>query len=828
MSGLFIFINPLPGGSTVSRSLQISGSVSGAGSGSVRGVWLQFGAGGPVQQVHPGARKIAQLNWSWSGPIPNVIRPGQRFNLIVSSQGSITVPKFPKDPEPDIQNVDGEVVLDLTLEHVVPVLSVTPFQSPQAVPNAQLPLRFRLAGTLTEGQGQAPYGVPKLTYRIGAAAEVTLPVSNGTWGVDLSLPPGEYPITVTASDAFASVDSFSQTLKVLAFPTPPPVDRPGRVTPSGMPSTASITSWTRLEPQCSAADVGSSANARLFDPLWLMTRQWQMGEFQGEDSGSPVQARVRATQAAITRCHFGELSVQKAAGTAYDPATAPLETLVERRRMRPTSPTDDRMLTLAAEAGLHFLRMLDADATARKYRPAFLAASLMQMPAALAEGSDAAARLLRSLAGRAPDARRLVTMFRPTGGNPGSYVPDPALKVAAADLPAVRRVVAAWLAWYDSLFAEPAAPADDAWVPDRLEYAVSVGARLSPAESDGLTLSASEFDGGRLDWSSFDVNQRFSLNTSASPAASTMSRVMIPAPVVPRGAPAARFWEMEDARLAYGLLPAGATDLAHLMLIEYASSYGNDWYVLPLTLPVGSLTRVDSLVVTDTFGVRSLLRPIGDPALPAACFSMWQQSALRPAGEAARPPRPNTFFLPPVIGRSMEGAALEDVLFMRDEMANMAWGIERRLESAVETSLPAARPPTASMTDAAAGSAGLPAYRLASSVPPHWIPLLPVQIELPPVPGTVPVRVSRLKRGAVFQADGSRHVHPARSEALKSADTLLLYDEEVPREGTHVTRQRRMTRWIDGSTWVWTALRNQVGSGEGSSALRFDTLGTGD
>ena len=89
-------------------------------------------------------------------------------------------------------------------------------------------------------------------------------------------------------------------------------------------------------------------------------------------------------------------------------------------------------------------------------------------------------------------------------------------------------------------------------------------------------------------------------------------------PVSFPGAPAPRFWEMEDARIAYGLVPVGPTDLAHLMMIEYASTYGNDWFVVPLTLPVGSVTRVDSLVVTDTFGVRSLVRPIGDPALPPA------------------------------------------------------------------------------------------------------------------------------------------------------------------------------------------------------------------
>jgi hypothetical protein len=52
----------------------------------------------------------------------------------------------------------------------------------------------------------------------------------------------------------------------------------------------------------------------------------------------------------------------------------------------------------------------------------------------------------------------------------------------------------------------------------------------------------------------------------------------------------------------------------------------------------------------------------------------------------------------------------------------------------------------------------------------------------------------------------------------------LLYDEEVPRDGVRLTRQRRMTRWTDGSTWVWTSFRNDVGRGEGSSGLQFDQV----
>ena len=51
----------------------------------------------------------------------------------------------------------------------------------------------------------------------------------------------------------------------------------------------------------------ASLSARVFDPLWLLTRQWQVGEFQGEDAGMPVLARVRAQTTMLSRIHLGEL-----------------------------------------------------------------------------------------------------------------------------------------------------------------------------------------------------------------------------------------------------------------------------------------------------------------------------------------------------------------------------------------------------------------------------------------------------------------------------------------------------------------------------------------
>src|SRR5438552_10870653 len=87
-------------------------------------------------------------------------------------------------------------------------------------------------------------------------------------------------------------------------PHPLPVPPPQPPTSLGQ-VTSSITSWTRLEPHCRDADMRATLGARVFDPLWMLTRQWQVGEFQAEDAGMPVMARLRGTSALFSRCALG-------------------------------------------------------------------------------------------------------------------------------------------------------------------------------------------------------------------------------------------------------------------------------------------------------------------------------------------------------------------------------------------------------------------------------------------------------------------------------------------------------------------------------------------
>jgi len=133
----------------------------------------------------------------------------------------------------------------------------------------------------------------------------------------------------------------------------------------------SITTWMRLEPRSRNADMNAGLQARIYDPLWLLARQWQVGEFQGEDNGSPASARWHGESSRFTRYYPGTLADKTPVeGQVFDSNTVPLETLVERERVRP-EPGKLEKLRFAAEAGQQFLRILGQQSTSRDYRDAF-------------------------------------------------------------------------------------------------------------------------------------------------------------------------------------------------------------------------------------------------------------------------------------------------------------------------------------------------------------------------------------------------------------------------------------------------------------------------
>jgi hypothetical protein len=101
--------------------------------------------------------------------------------------------------------------------------------------------------------------------------------------------------------------------------------------------------------------------------------------------------------------------------------------------------------------------------------------------------------------------------------------------------------------------------------------------------------------------------------------------------------------------------------------------------VFAIDLNLGSLCQTHSLVITDTFGVRVLIKPNSESGVPHSLWRMFQLSFTRGSGIGV--PVSNTFFLPLTLVKSLHGRPIEEVLFLRDEMANLAWAVERQVES---------------------------------------------------------------------------------------------------------------------------------------------------
>jgi len=336
----------------------------------------------------------------------------------------------------------------------------------------------------------------------------------------------------------------------------------------------------------------------------------------------------------------------------------------------------------------------------------------------------------------------------------------------------VLAVARRWLQWEHS-YAGAAGGDPTAWQPGRMEYAFTLGAQL---DDKAITLAAAEYADGRLDWDDVDV---VAVSAATGPAASTaVVQTALPAAVHYPGMPAPRWWQFEDARVDFGGIETAPADLARMLVTEFASIYGNDWYLLPVDLPFASVTVVTSLVVTDTFGDRTLISAAEDTGADDwSLFKLATRDGKRFGG----------LFLAPVSGSTLDAEPIEDVVLIRDELANLGWAVERTVADAIGRPVDRVRDAGPACTGAPVNDdyepAAALAYELAASVPEHWIPLLPEEMT---------AGMNRLVRGAMERVrDGELEPIEPRGRLLLPGRPLALCEEEIPRSGARVTRAYR-------------------------------------
>jgi hypothetical protein len=594
-----------------------------------------------------------------------------------------------------------------------------------------------------------------------------------------------------------------------------------------------VNTWNRLESRPRSESLVRALEAEVRDPLWMLTRQWQMGEFRGSDAGSPVFAKVQVDTTTLTKYRAGESVPELMTGSV------PMEATVERRPLAFTVGGQAMALDLRLAIGREWLALI---AGIGNYRAAYLAAYpiLAPDPAVAADAqlcSDPRVwEMFAAVAGRAMDGGALYEYLVADD----THEPwDGVAGVLAADQPGLHSAALSLIAWFQRLILQPPVGGDDAWNPQQLEYQFGASAPL-PGGREKVYI-ADEYADGQLDWYRLDVDgaaaalgavsgsEVVNLPGPVLPAA----RTMIPVPVSFSGMPNTRWWTFEDQKTNYGDVDASTTDLAKLMFLEFALVYANDWFVIPYTLPVGAVAAVRGLAVTNTFGER-LWVEAADAGLDAD-DKRWSMFTINVRGVDNAPADPSLLLLP-TVAKIDEGAPIEDVMMVRDEVANMVWGIEQTVPLATgETGrgLEQARLLHAFLqAKVAAGPPALPPvapiqYEVMTTVPENWIPFIPVHVD----GSNREIQLQRAALPRILDGDTAvpvkiqpRGVLLRQGLDLAVPTTYLVNEEEVPRAGARVLQAFERTRWNDGRVFVWQRVRRQTGRGEGSSGLAFDVL----
>jgi hypothetical protein len=617
-----------------------------------------------------------------------------------------------------------------------------------------------------------------------------------------------------------------------------------------------ITTWNRVEGRPRTVNFNRALRAEVRDALWMLTRQWQAGELNGEDAGSPASMRASIATTRLTRFKAGDAPPQDFNDNL------PFETQIERRPVRYNIGADKVALNLRLLLGRRWLRQIKGIGD---YAALFVAKYSIALPdATRREDASVCAHpeVLQSFcaaAGRGMDGAGLYQYLM---GATTRHAYD-GIAVLDTHKPALDTAAGRFLAWAERIFSQPAAPADNlAWNAERLEYRFACSAPDPDPNAVGAekTYVADEYYHGTLDWYGLDVVSGNGAPLGASDAVSapdprsSITRTMLPAPLTFPGMPHPRWWTIEDSKTNFGEIRPDTTDLAKLLLIEFGLVYSNDWFIIPFTLPAGGIVDMQALVVTDVFGDRYWIDAAG-----AGADANWQRwsfltvsaaerapvpRAFDPAGRAraANPPADTALLFLPTVPKVQESAPHEDVRFMRDEMANMVWAIEKTIPApdghgrSGDVSARETRAYHERLVQAqSSGTAQAPLlentakvrYDLMSTVPENWIPFIAVRSR----GGNREINLQRASTLRNIEGDNlaPAKVKPRTSLLRTGLDqttpaAYLVPEEEVPRAGIVVTQSWQRTRGPDGRVHTWIGVRKRVGRGEGSSGLAFDRL----
>jgi hypothetical protein len=594
-----------------------------------------------------------------------------------------------------------------------------------------------------------------------------------------------------------------------------------------------VASWNRLEGRPRTDNFDRAAKAEVRDALWMLMKQWQMGEFRADDAGSILQAKVQVSVTGLRKYKAGLGAVEP-----FDDSM-PLEARVERRPIPFLQDRKKVSLDIRLFLGRQWLKMLKA---VGNYASSFVQKYPIKLPDptrkedAIYCAHPEVWQTFAAVAGRCMDGAALYFYLK---ADPAHHAYD-GIPVLSSQQQAIDLLAKQFVQWFEGFFYQPTSDASDAWVPDRMEYQFACSAPEAAAEK---VLVADQYYQGRLDWFNFDIDASRStlgaVQSSASDPRHQDIQSLMPVQITYPGMPNSRWWAFEDGNVNFGGIKPDTTDLGKLLFIEFGLVYANDWFLIPYVLPAGSVARVRGLAVTNVFGERFWIEAAGSGAGNA--WQRWNMFTLDTAGNAGVPD--TSLLLLPTVPKVQDGGPLEEIMLLRDEVADMVWGVERTVLMATGTSKPGSEAATETMAyysmllaDELRQNPALPgpvdykaniSYQVMASVPEYWIPFVPVHV----AGDNREIQLQRAAMPRILEGDPNQpeKVRP-RTMLLREgldrvpASSYFIHEEEVPRAGALVRQSYQRTRWTNGKVLLWLGAQKQTGRGEGASQLAFDQL----
>lgn len=595
-----------------------------------------------------------------------------------------------------------------------------------------------------------------------------------------------------------------------------------------------VVMWNRLEGRPRTHNFDRAFKAEVRDALWMLTKQWQMGEFKGDDSGSPVFAKVHIATSQLNKYKASNQQVQ----TFED--SVPLEAKVEQKKIPFLRAGKELSIDIRLEMGRYWSKLMKSKALVALI-PKFIEKYTFQLPIKDKSTDFIYAhkevwQQYAAISGRCMDGYKLYDYLKSTtlstlasdGFNPVLGDPD---KTVIDDLGKV------FCQWFETLYYQPIDEKNNAWLPEKLEYQFACSV---PENSTEKVLIAEEYYHGHLDWYAFDIDAKSqplgNINEPDSPdAEKTLTNTFIPAQVQFDGMPDTRWWRFEDGKTNLGDIKPSTTDLAKLLLMEFGLVYANDWFLIPFTLPIGTLATIKGMSVTNTFGERFWIEASGSGVDDN--WQKWNMFNLKTKG-SNNYKADTGLLLAPAAMKVQESSPLEEACLIRDEMANMVWGLETTVptpngygqngneaglqirqfhENLINNGLNVGTDPFKAKIS----------YLAMTSVPENWIPFIPVH-------KANDNRETQLQRSSMLRIiEGD----PAKPIKVKPKTGILrhgldetppnafyLHEEEVPRAGVRVSQAFQRTRWTNGEVFTWLGMQKYTGRGEGSSGLVFDQI----